>query len=165
MPRRQAFATICFFGLAAQPSMADVLPESLRSCVQILGDAERLACFDREIARLQISIAPPERASAILLTPEEKLGLTNSRVLQLESGSSGDPPPPKEAHAHIVSAASSANGLQSFVLDNAQVWRQTASKSDFLVHQGDAVTISAGALGTFWLSTDTHHSIRVKRVR
>jgi hypothetical protein len=167
-PRRQVFVLIqvfalIVFALTVQPSTADVLAESLRSCVKISNDIERLACFDREVARTTVASAPKE-AAALPLTAEQKIGLSNARVQQLESNSSA-PPTPTELHAHIVSASSSAGGLQSFVLDNAQVWRQTVIKSDFLVHQGDAVTISTGALGSFWLSTDAHHSTRVKRVR
>jgi hypothetical protein len=150
--------------LAAGPSLADVLPDSLRSCVKIAGDTERLACFDREIARLPSSAAKPGGTAAIALSPEQKLGLSSSRVQQLESPSS-QAPPPTELHAHILSTSLAADGLQNFVLDNAQVWHQTVPKSDLLVRQGDAVTISAGALGSFWLSTDKHHSVRVKRVR
>jgi hypothetical protein len=164
MPRRHAFALIPVFALAAQLSIADGLPESLRSCVKISVDAERLACFDREIARVTSSVSTPKGAAVIPLTPEQKLGLSPSRVQQLESGSA-EPLPPKEVHAHIVSTSSSADGLQSFVLDNAQVWRQTQIKTDFPVHQGDAVTISRGALGSFWMATDPHHSTRVKRIR
>jgi hypothetical protein len=169
-PRCQVFVLIqviamIAFGLTAQPSTADVLPESLRSCVRISNDTERLACFDREVARTTTVASAPKEAAALPLTPEQKIGLSNARVQQLELKSSGAPPPPTELHAHIVSASSSADGLQSFVLDNAQVWRQTVIKSDFAVHQGDAVTISTGALGSFWLSADAHHSTRVKRVR
>jgi hypothetical protein len=170
MMRRRAFALIPLFAvievfaLAAQSSTADLLPELLRSCVKISNDAERLACFDREVARATSSVSTPKGAAVIPLTPEQKLGLSPSRVQQLESGSP-QPLPPKEVHAHIVSASSSADGLQSFVLDNAQVWRQTVVKTDFSVHQGDQVTISTGALGSFWLATDTHHSTRVKRVK
>jgi hypothetical protein len=149
--------------LAAGPSVADGLPDSLRSCIKITGDTERLACFDREVARATSSVATPKGAAVPPLTPEQKLGLSNSRVQHLESP--GEPPPPKEVHAHIVSTSPSADGLQNFVLDNAQVWRQTVIKSDFTVREGDAVTISTGALGAFWLSTDAHHSTRVKRIR
>jgi hypothetical protein len=150
--------------LAAGPLFADVLPDSLRSCVNIAGDSERLACFDREIARVPSSVPMSKGADPIPLGPEQKLGLSDSRVRKLESASSQEPPV-TELHAHILSTSLSTDGLESFVLDNAQVWHQTALKSDFLVRQGDAVTISPGALGSFWMSTDKHHSVRVKRVR
>ena len=164
MLRRYASALIPMFALAAQSSTADVLPESVRSCTGISGNAERLACFDREVAR-ETNSASALRESALPLTPEQKLGLSKARLQELESKTSGAPPSPTEFRVQIVSASSSADGLQSFVLDNAQIWRQTGIKSDFLVHKGDAVTITAGALGSFWLTTDAHHSTRVKRVR
>jgi hypothetical protein len=161
--RRQAFAPILVAASLTQPSMADALPESLRSCIKVTGNAERLACFDREAARMTSGVPKPSGGAETPLTPEQKLGLSTSRVQKLESPSGAATL--SELHAHIASASASADGLQSFVLDNEQVWRQTATKTDFFVRQGDAVTISTGALGSFWLSTDSHHSTRVKRIR
>lgn len=160
--RLHVLTVIPVFVLAAQSSIAEVLPDSLRSCIKISSDVERLACFDREVGRATSAASPLTPATP--LTPEQKIGLSNARVQQLESNSPV-PPPPAELQAHIVSTTSAGDGLQTFVLDNAQVWRQTQVKSDFRVRQGDAVTITSGALGSFWLSIDNHRSTRVKRVR
>jgi len=45
------------------------------------------------------------------------------------------------------------------------VWLQSETQSDFIVRPGDTVTITTGALGAYWMSTDVHHATRVKRVR
>jgi hypothetical protein len=54
---------------------------------------------------------------------------------------------------------------QVFVLDNAQTWQQIELDLGFTVRIGQEVTISKGALGSFWLSADSHRATRVKRIR
>jgi hypothetical protein len=51
-----------------------------------------------------------------------------------------------------------------FTLDNGQVWRQSETRASFEARTGDAVKISRGGMGSFWLSTDTHNWTRVERV-
>jgi hypothetical protein len=72
---------------------------------------------------------------------------------------------PTQLHAHIVSVSRSATDRQVFVLDNAQTWQQIELDPDFAVSTGQEVTISKGALGSFWLAIDSHHATRVKRIR
>jgi hypothetical protein len=50
-------------------------------------------------------------------------------------------------------------------LDNAQVWEQTEPRPSFSMSRGATVTITMGALGSFWLEVDSHNATRVKRVR
>ena len=68
-------------------------------------------------------------------------------------------------HAHIVSVSRYMNERQVFVLDNVQSWQQIELDPDFTARNGQEVTISSGALGSFWLSTDSRHRTRVKRIR
>jgi tRNA-dihydrouridine synthase len=49
-------------------------------------------------------------------------------------------------------------------LDNGQVWRQAETRASFEAHAGDAVTVSSGAIGSFWLATDVHNRTRVERI-
>jgi hypothetical protein len=67
--------------------------------------------------------------------------------------------------AHVVSVSRYMNDRQVFVLDNAQSWQQIELDPDFTAQKGQEVTISGGALGSFWLSTDSRHRTRVKRIR
>jgi hypothetical protein len=72
-------------------------------------------------------------------------------------------PTPTRLHAHIVRVSRTAD-RQVFVLDNTQIWQQIELDPDFAARMGQEATISKGALGSFWLSTDSHRATRVKRV-
>jgi hypothetical protein len=166
------------------------LPTGLQSCVQIPDSAARLACFDREMAQLTASAAasaasansPSAQAASapspsagpasadthvVTLTPEQKIGLSVQQVDAIESGQPYQPHKSTDlqVHAHVASVSQRAGGYGVYQLDNGQIWVQTETRSDFHVQPGVDVTVSTGALGSFWISTDAHHATRVKRVR
>jgi hypothetical protein len=115
--------------------MGDALPDSLLACTQ-----------------------PTE------LAPEQKFGLSSGQVRGLEA-KQGQSSTPAAVHAHIVSISRYMNERQVFVLDNVQSWQQIELDPEFTARTGQEVTISSGALGSFWLSTDARHRTRVKRTR
>jgi len=101
------------------------------------------------------------------VTPEQKMGLSPEGVhkLEVEKGiSPAEAKPPQELAAHLASVSHNSAGRAVFTLDNGQVWRQSETRAHFEAHAGDAVKITHGALGSFWLSTDTHSWTRVERV-
>jgi hypothetical protein len=142
--------------------IGDVLSDSLIACAQLTSDTARLACFDREIEEIKKKI--PEPPPSVALTPEQKFGLSGAQMRGLET-KPGQSTTPTVLHAHIVSVSRYLNARQVFVLDNMQTWQQIELDLDFAVRNGQEVTISNGALGSFWLSTDSHHSTRVKRIQ
>jgi hypothetical protein len=132
--------------------MGDALSDSLIACTQLTSDTARLACFDHAVEEMRKSTS--NAPSPIALTPEQKFGLSN-----------GSSPTPTAVHAHVVSVSQYMYERQVFVLDNAQSWQQIELDPDFKARDGQEVTISSGALGSFWLSTDSRHRTRVKRIR
>lgn len=230
--------------------MAQPLPQTLYSCAGISRDADRLACYDREIAALThnsaipaggdstagpavaaavAASAPPARvgveapktapaagstavstaavpspmpvlasapagaatqvaAGAVAgagtaaaagaaagtatgsagvtttLTPEQAFGLTPDKVRKLEAKQGIQPNEVKTMSAHITDVSRGASGRQVFKLDNGQVWRQSETRARFEAVPGEAVTISHGAMGSFWLATNNHNWTRVERV-
>jgi hypothetical protein len=140
-------------------------PAALRACAKIADNSGRLACFDREIARLSGADPSDQQSAVVSLAPEEKFGLSGQRLQQLEAKEPAHRPEIKELHAHIVRTSPGSYGHEVFELDNGQVWQQTETKSDFTIRTGDAVTIDSGALGSFWLSLSAHQATRVKRLR
>lgn len=137
--------------------------DSLIACTQLTADTARLACFDREIAEIRKSGGAPSKSSESASTPEQKFGFSGAQARALERTPAQAPP--SAVHAQIVSVSEGANGRQIFVLDNSQTWQQIELEPDFSVRNGQSVTISNGALGSFWLSSDSHRATRVKRIR
>jgi hypothetical protein len=140
--------------------MGDVLSDSLMACAEITSDTARLTCFDRAIEETKKKASPS--SPGVALTAEEKFGLSGGQVRGLEAKGNQSP---TVLHAHIVSVSRYVNGRQVFVLDNVQTWQQTELDSDFDVRNGQAVSISKGVLGSFWLSADPHRATRVKRIQ
>lgn len=140
----------------------DALSDALIACAELTADTARLACFDRKIEEIKKTTPrPPPNDS---LTAEQKFGLSKGQVLGLED-TPGQPAPPMVLHAHVVNVSGYMNQRQVFVLDNKQTWQQIELDADFPVRNGQEITISNGALGSFWLSIDSHRSTRVKRIQ
>jgi hypothetical protein len=142
--------------------IGDALVDSLIACGQITSDSARLSCFDREIA--EIRKKNPQPSASVAPTAEQKFGLSDKQVLEL-GATPGQVPTPTVLHAHIVNAPRYPIERQAFVLDNAQTWQQIELDLGFTVRIGQEVTISKGALGSYWLSADSHRATRVKRIR
>jgi hypothetical protein len=142
--------------------IGDALFDSLMACSQITSDTARLTCFDREIAQLRQK--NPQPPASVAPTAEQKFGLSDKQVLEL-GAAPGQAPTPTALHARIVSVPRYPIERQVFVLDNAQTWQQIELDPGFIVRIGQEVTISRGALGSFWLSADSHRATRVKRVQ
>jgi hypothetical protein len=140
----------------------DAIFDSLIACAELTADTARLACFDRKIEEIKKTI--PKQSPSDALTTEQRFGLSNGRVLGLEDNA-GQPAPPMVLHAHVESVSGYMNQRQVYVLDNMQTWQQIELDPDFPVRTGQKVTISKGALGSFWLSIDSHRSTRVKRIQ
>jgi hypothetical protein len=143
--------------LLCWPSLGngDALSDSLIACAEVTPDTARLACFDRKIEEIKKTIPQPSPSAAPMT--EQKFGLSNGKPAQSA--------PPLILHAHVVSVSGYMNQRQVFVLDNMQTWQQIELDLDFSVRNGQEVTISNGALGSFWLSIDSHRSTRVKRIQ
>lgn len=95
------------------------------------------------------------------------MGLSAEGIRKVEAEKGVNPAgaePPPELTAHLASVSRNLAGRAVFTLDNGQVWRQSESRASFEARTGDAVKISRGGMGSFWLSTDTHNWTRVERV-
>jgi hypothetical protein len=143
-------------------AMGDSPFDSLIACGEIASDTARLTCFDRELAEVKKKDSQPSRS--VGPTAEQKFGLSEKQVLEL--GAVPDQAPtPKALQARVVNIPRYPVDRQVFVLDNAQSWQQIELDPGFVVRIGQQVTISKGALGSFWLSADSHRATRVKRIQ
>ena len=179
--------------LAAGAQVADseaaaALTERLADCADLEAAAQRLACFDREVAPLkrpakqlpaqaatmapaaiprQGAVAPqaavvPPPAPAVATAPalgQEQLPRSSDATAAEKSES---------LHARITELRKLGPGVYLVSLDNGQAWRHENEALGAFLRQGEAVTISKGNLGTYRLVRDagkTRDWIRVARVR
>lgn len=166
----------------------------LDNCPQIVGDKERLACFDREFALLSqrkgaVAAAPgtATAASAANTLPHGSAGAaaaaksaapnTSAAVELTPEQAVGLPPGKilklqksptgeeiKALDARIATVSVNSAGRGVFKLDNGQVWQQVESDPKFEVHPGDSVHLSKALLGSFFMSASKKMSTRVSRI-
>jgi hypothetical protein len=163
----------------------------LLACRDLSDATARLACFDRESAALAAAPAParaaapasgipPTPASAAPsapppaagspaapppLNPEQQFGLPERTVAAREVAAGVRASEASKIEAHIAQLTSAGDGRTVFKLDNDQTWRQLLSEGDLLARVGDEVTISHGALGSYWLKLASGRGCKVTRVR
>ena len=158
--------------LAATQTSAEELPASVRACAGTSDPGQRLACYDREVARFPapaLAVAPnpaPHGPSA-----NDSVGsaaVANPQPTQVS------PPPTASKHAspsraetrgfdaHVVRVDSSPNEMVLH-LDNGQAWRQMELVSGPLtLKAGDTIRIERH-LGSYWLSGPHVSSMRVRQ--
>jgi hypothetical protein len=155
--------------LAAASAAAAQTSPALRACAAESDNTRRLACYDKEMARLPASeplhvTVPNTQAAAPTLAPAEEFGLSDEqrvRRLQTKEGVADV----KKLTAHITKISPLPNGRQRITLDNAQVWEQVEEDYGFVPQVGTTVNITRGMLNGFWMAADAYRQVRVKRIR
>jgi hypothetical protein len=148
--------TVWLAGTAATPASEPVA--RLLACRELADAAARLACFDREAAAASGLQVPP-------LDPQKQFGLPERAVAAKEVAAGARDTLAAKIEARIERLIPGADGRLVFTLDNAQVWRQIEAEGDLLAKEGDAVTISRGMLGSYWLQLNSKRGCKVTRVR
>jgi hypothetical protein len=108
-------------------------------------------------ATLAAPAAPP-------LNAEQQFGLPEHTVTVKEVEAGRRAADLQRLEAHVVSITVAADQRLVFTLDDGQVWRQNSSEGELLAKQGDAVTISRGLLGSFWLQLPSGRGCKVSRL-
>jgi hypothetical protein len=132
--------------LCGPAAAADEFRDAVSACAAVRDDAARLACYDREVARLGKS-------------PEDLFGSPAARRETAEA----EPKLPQIA-ARIAAISTRGFGEQVFTLDNGQVWAEK-NASNMPLKIGDPVTIRSGRLGAFYLSNPRGRQTQVSRIR
>ncbi|MGO9424455.1 MAG: hypothetical protein ACLQAR_13065 [Steroidobacteraceae bacterium] len=117
-------------------------------------------------AAAPIAATPAVAASAPaapVLSPEQQFGLPERKVVEKEVAAGTRAADASKIEAHLVRIAVGADGRAVFTLDNDQVWRQLQPEGDLLAKSGDAVTISRGLLGSYWLQLPSKRGCKVNR--
>jgi hypothetical protein len=153
-------STLICSAYAAQPL------SGFMACRTLTDDAARLACFDLEAAKLASSATTaPAPSAAPALNAKQQFGLPEHAVVQKEIAAGTRPSAVNTIEARVEQLSQTSDGRNVVTLDNHQVWRQLAVERDLLLKPGEAVTISRGVLGSFWLETKQGRGTKVTRVR
>lgn len=140
--------------------------DALLACRKIAASPARLSCFDRESAALAAAAsAPAASASTHGLSPQQTFGLAPMQVAARAQAIERLPRQLDRLSAHITALGRAADGREIFTLDNHQIWAQLVPDGGLAARTGDAVTISRGWLGSYWLSLPSRQGCKVTRMR
>lgn len=140
--------------------------ERLVACKALADSTERLACYDREVA----SIDQAEQRDELVVVEKEQLrkarrtlfGLSLPRIDLLAGSDKG------EAIDQIdgkIAAARHGPGGWRVTLEDGSIWQQVDDKPMFRDPKpGDAVIVSRGALGSYFMRVNKIPAIKVRRI-
>ena len=159
----------------APPAPRPAVVQQLYDCRAITVPADRLACFDRQVAALEVAenardIRYADRAAV----REARRGLFGFSLRNLnifgggdeedEAARAADPDVVEEIDAVLSGAQRNSLGMLVLTLDNGQRWVQTTpGGSGRTPHAGQPVHIRRAALGSFMASVDGRPGVRVRR--
>lgn len=163
--------------VAAMPAIAAKLDtstpapalEAVTACRKITADAERLACFDASVAKLDAAASNRDVVvldrQQIRETRRSLFGFTLPK-LALFGGREGTPEKEEftQLTAKLTAVGRTSDGGYTFVLDTGARWRQTdVTAFGRTPRPGDEVTIFQAALGSFKMRIGNAPAIRVRR--
>ncbi len=144
--------------VVAAPAGADQLPPSVRGCIGEADAARRLACYDREVARL---IAP---AGTFAPTTSDAAAPATA-VAPAASANLPAAAPPAISPRHLsvkVATVRQSGDIMVVTLDNGDVWEQSApATSQLNLRSGDVVQLDR-ELGGWFLSNRYGDSLQVR---
>jgi hypothetical protein len=184
---RYVVLSICALGagLTSVQSQAQSLEERLRACSTKQTQDEKLECYESLTTEPKAAPAPvpapvpaptptpapkpvpaPTRAAEPPASVDSEFGLQGEhlrrkRASEPKAASSE----PVKLTAHISGVTRRPGGMFGFELDNGQVWAQTQKMQAPPPDPGEQVTITSGALGSFFLTFESGLTSRVMRVR
>lgn len=173
-------------------AQTQTVPASLRACTAQTDPTRRLACYDREMARLSPSPAqrPAEAAPARPAASRNVGPVPAPEPAPAPASAASSPPPAAPAAvasqqapapttasrlkrifassgswhttAHVARLDRSPDAMVVY-LDNGQVWQQVGRASgDLSLKAGDSVTIEKH-LGSYWLSSRYISNMKVRQ--
>ncbi len=145
----------------------DVTPErpqvlnDLTACRAIAAEAERLACYDRQVAALEAA----EASRAIAVVDRQQIRRTRRSLFGLTLPDLGifggdddegeDGAAVNEINTTIRSVGSGADGRMVYGLEDNSVWVQTEGRIGRQPRAGEAIRIRRGPLGSFIANVGT----------
>jgi hypothetical protein len=161
-------ASAISMGIAPPLVHAESLPASVLACSAEADPGQRLACFDKEVARFveaprvgTHSEKHGDSKSDIVAAPAKHDQSEQSNERQPTDERSA-PKEPRHVTARIVSIKNATDDMV-ISLDNGEVWEQVQQADATMnLRAGDTVTIDK-SVGSYWLSGRSQMVMKVKR--
>jgi hypothetical protein len=156
-PRNMILSALLGALVITPAARADTLPANVRACIGDADAARRLACYDREIARV---IAPPDTFAPVATAPAAAAPATAA------APALGTPVPaattmPRHLTAKVSAVRQSGDTL-IVTLDNGAVWEQSSpATSQLNLRPGDTVKLDR-EMASWFLSNRYGDSIQVR---
>jgi hypothetical protein len=151
------------------PERPEVLNQ-VTACRSVADNAERLACFDRQVAALEAA----ERSREIAVVDRGQIRRARRSLFGLRLPDLGifgddedegeDGAAVNEINSTIRSVGTSADNRMVYRLEDNSVWVQTEGRTGF-PRAGEAIRIRRGPLGSFLASVAGRPAVRVVRER
>lgn len=153
-------------GAASQASVAaehEAL-NRLSACASEKDNTVRLACYDREMTQVaarpaaaapvsasQVGASKEHAASAVgaRKSAQENFGVQGSELARKQQADDNEAARLNSLTGTVTAVSRRPRGELMITLDNGQVWAEKTPQPYFPVKIGDAVTINAGALGSY----------------
>lgn len=149
-----------------RPSVDSGQMSRVADCVNVSVDAQRLACFDREVGAMLAAV----KNKKIVVVQQDDIrkarrtlfGIPLPRIGALD----GAGEPEKEMTATIKSVGQGDGGRITFTLEDGALWAQTDDWPVFsAVKPGQKVTLKRGMFGSYFADFERAPTVRAKRVR
>lgn len=152
---------------AAQPAEEGPPPQvqRLMQCRAVATAAERLACFDREIAVIDQALA--SRSLVVVdreRAREAKRSLFGFSIPNFGGLFGGDDDDVSEIEGTISRTARNIDGGWVIYLADGSIWSQTDDWPGLDARPGRKVIVKRGGLGSFRLFIPGENGIKVKRI-
>ena len=177
LKNRHACLIIAIFGCIPFQSTAEELKSPLSAiyaCSSILDDAQRLACFDKNVPVLQVKESKKEfiaiDSEQAKTIERESFGFSLPSLPKFGLINSKDDKSKSSVQTFNVKTLSKTRRGITLTTENNQVWQQSSGDSGYIPKNISSVTIKPGAFGTFFamLKNDkgqkSSKGIRVKRI-
>jgi hypothetical protein len=163
-----ALLTLGGITLATASPAPTVSVSELAHCAAIVAVDQRLACYDSlAVSKLQPAATPAAAKPAPAAAAASGTAAAATAAAAGGFGMSTHTVPTEQATqlvtAHIVSGSGDRQGNVYVVLDNGQSW--TYPDAGGPPQPGGEVTIRRASLGSYLLTTPSHHTYRAQRTQ
>ncbi|MCW1382212.1 hypothetical protein OLX02_05210 [Novosphingobium sp. KCTC 2891] len=152
---------------AKESPITDSLPpvfQAVADCRQLTADAERLACYDRNVATMVSARENHDLVVADRATLREtKKGLFGFTLPKLKLFGNTEGEDIQEIETTISLVRPAKDGYAVFTLADGARWKQTDGGKSW-AKPGDKIRIKRGALGSFMANVGNAAAVRVMRL-